>query len=279
MNGVPEDEMQRAITDDIKSAFTGEDNAGEMLVLFNEPDQEPVQIDTMETTDLDEKFQSIMEAKEQDIFTAHKVTSPMLFGIRTEGQLGGRNEMIDAWELFKRTYIIPHQNIITGCLNSLLSVNWEDINISLEIIPPIEAEIDQSILTIEEKRKMQGLDDTELTSHQQTIMNLQNMPDSLQKAFVDSLSQEQLWELVGYDITDNTIEDTEDNFQAVQSSNLSDVVYDESTQVLTVTFTNGSVYTYDDVPEDVHQELMEASSKGSYFHENIRMDYNYTQIA
>lgn len=307
-NGIPEDEMQDHITADIKNAFTGEDSAGELLVMFNEPDQEPVKIDTMETTDLDEKFISIMEAKEQDIFTAHKVTSPILFGVATEGALGQRNEMIDAWELFKRTYIIPHQNIITGCLNGLLSVNWEDVNLELEIIPPIEPEVDQTLLTIDEKRVMYGLTNDHLSDQQRTIMNIAELPQEVRSAFVGSLSKEQLWELVGYEATTDTIDDeiddsegnldqlkfsfdthfTNENLpqnvfiklydQYVDSSNLLHVEYFEDKELLFVSFVNGSTYSYDNVPKHVVDELMSADSKGSYFYHNIRTSYNYTKI-
>lgn len=303
-NGIPEDEQQDYITQDIKNAFTGEENAGELLVLFNEPDQEPVQIDTMETTNLDEKFQSIMEAKEQDIFTSHKVTSPMLFGIKTEGQLGGRTEMIDAWELFKRTYIIPHQNIITGVLNSLLSQNWSDVNIRLELIPPIEAEIDETLLTIEEKRKMYGLEDSEITDQQRTIMNMAQMPQELRSVFVNSLSVEQLHELVGYESTKDVVDvdtqpqnmgfDFESVFfnedvpeelfikfydQYVDSSNLLYVEYVEDIEYLFVSFKSGTTYSYTDVPKEVVDNLMSASSKGSYFYYNIRTSYDYQKIS
>ncbi len=29
----------------------------------------------------------------------------MLFGVKTEGQLGGRQELVEAYELFKATYV------------------------------------------------------------------------------------------------------------------------------------------------------------------------------
>ena len=41
---------------------------------------------------------------------SHRVTSPMLFGIKTEGQLGGRSELIEAYEAFQTSYIEPRQN-------------------------------------------------------------------------------------------------------------------------------------------------------------------------
>jgi hypothetical protein len=41
----------------------------------------------------------------------------MLFGIKTEGQLGGRNELIEAYEAFQTSYVEPRQAQLDRCLN------------------------------------------------------------------------------------------------------------------------------------------------------------------
>jgi len=64
----------------------------------------------------------------------------------------------------------------------------------------------------------------------------------------------------------------------VSSSNLVSVGYDESNQVLEIEFNGGRVYRYFDVPNQIHQELMDASSHGKYFHRNIEGNYRYNQI-
>ncbi len=56
----------------------------------------------------------------------------------------------------------------------------------------------------------------------------------------------------------------------VQSSNLASIGYDISTSILEIEFRNGSVYQYYSVPAQVHEGLMNAGSKGSYFHQNIK---------
>ena len=60
--------------------------------------------------------------------------------------------------------------------------------------------------------------------------------------------------------------------QEVDSSNIDAVGYDETTQTLEIEFRNG-VYQYEDVPEDVYEDLMGADSIGSFFHECIRDVY------
>ena len=64
----------------------------------------------------------------------------------------------------------------------------------------------------------------------------------------------------------------------VSSSNLSSVGYDKANQVLEIKFNGGGVYQYFDVPKRIHQELMNASSHGKYFHRNIEDNYNYEQV-
>lgn len=65
----------------------------------------------------------------------------------------------------------------------------------------------------------------------------------------------------------------------VSSSNLRSVGYNPMTSTLEVEFHTGSVYEYDRVPGHVHVGLMGASSKGEYFHDNIRDRYPTRRLA
>ncbi len=66
--------------------------------------------------------------------------------------------------------------------------------------------------------------------------------------------------------------------QPVESSNILEVGYDQDGEVLYITFKSGDTYTYDIVPFDVYQSLMDAESIGSYFHKNIRTNYGFTKV-
>lgn len=66
---------------------------------------------------------------------------------------------------------------------------------------------------------------------------------------------------------------------AVESTNLSSVGYDEDSSILEVEFNDGSVYQYYSVPYYVFNELLTASSKGKYFHKNVKeAGYQYQRI-
>lgn len=74
------------------------------------------------------------------------------------------------------------------------------------------------------------------------------------------------------------MEDTEAPMQDVQSSLIQEVGYDPEAQVLTVHFVGtDEVYEYTGVPADVYDELMAAESKGSYFVNTIKGNYDYTK--
>jgi hypothetical protein len=57
---------------------------------------------------------------------------------------------------------------------------------------------------------------------------------------------------------------------ALGSSSLASVAYDVERTILQVEFRDRSVYQYIDVPEKIHQDLLQADSKGAYFNRYVR---------
>ncbi len=64
----------------------------------------------------------------------------------------------------------------------------------------------------------------------------------------------------------------------VTSSNIAAIGYNEDDHILEVEFKNGSVYQYSDVPLSERTGIMNADSKGRYFHANIRNRYPYVKL-
>jgi hypothetical protein len=64
----------------------------------------------------------------------------------------------------------------------------------------------------------------------------------------------------------------------VASSNISSIGYDADTQTLEIEFLSGRIYEYYNVPNDTYDELMNASSIGSYFSKNIRNIFPTQQV-
>ena len=59
----------------------------------------------------------------------------------------------------------------------------------------------------------------------------------------------------------------------VRSTNIAEVGYDPAARRLEIRFRGGRTYEYLNVPTDVFEGLLNASSKGAYFHRRIRGRY------
>lgn len=64
----------------------------------------------------------------------------------------------------------------------------------------------------------------------------------------------------------------------VSSSNISSIGYDVDSQILEIEFHGGSVYSYSGVPLGEYEGIMNADSKGKYFHANIRNRYSFMKL-
>lgn len=66
--------------------------------------------------------------------------------------------------------------------------------------------------------------------------------------------------------------------QFVDSSNIERIGYDANSNTLRIEFKSNQTYDYANVPENVFNELKNASSVGSYHAKNIKNSYPYTKI-
>lgn len=64
----------------------------------------------------------------------------------------------------------------------------------------------------------------------------------------------------------------------IKSSNLKSASYDTESEVLLITFNNGSIYEYNKVPWTVFTKFRMAESQGKHFNENISRKYSYTKV-
>ncbi len=162
--GIPTPEEARATARRFKENYQGTDNAGGLIIQYNDPTEKESVIKNLQPSDFDKQFDLLNKTVQQEIFVAHKVNSPMLFGVRVEGQLGGRTELIEAYEMFHHAYIEPRQQKIDDVFSYLLEpiaqVRLETIN-----KPPIgldyQALFTAGIIDRNEARKELGFDEIE----------------------------------------------------------------------------------------------------------------------
>ncbi len=69
------------------------------------------------------------------------------------------------------------------------------------------------------------------------------------------------------------------NTTAVESTTLTTVAYDDARKLLQLEFRSRAVYQYFGVPAPVHEALLRAPSKGSYFNRAIRGQFPYRLVS
>jgi len=64
----------------------------------------------------------------------------------------------------------------------------------------------------------------------------------------------------------------------VNSSNISEIGYNEDSRTLEILFKNGRLYQYFDVPVPEYNALISAASHGQYLNSNIKGRFRYARV-
>lgn len=144
--GTPNEEEQKEVERRFKRKFAGSDNAGSIVIGFNDDPAKRPTIDDLSGTELDKHFDILAKSIQQEIFAGHQITSPMLFGIKTEGQLGGRTEMREAYEIFKNTYINDNQQELEMFFDELSALMGRPKGLKIIPVEPIGYELSEATL-------------------------------------------------------------------------------------------------------------------------------------
>jgi hypothetical protein len=119
-NGVPSEEERDILMRQLEAKYTSTNNAGKIFLFFSEnPETAPI-ISPIPNNASDAWYSQMAPQIDQTILTAWGISSPMLLGIKTSGQLGGRAEMLDAYNLFLQTRIIPIQEDMLKTFEKIL---------------------------------------------------------------------------------------------------------------------------------------------------------------
>ncbi len=98
-NGVPTEEERRTVERQIQQKFSGSGNSGRILLSFNDGKENTPEIVPIESNNASESYQFLSKEVVNKVLSGHRVTSPLLFGIRAEGGGLGSNadEIRDAF--------------------------------------------------------------------------------------------------------------------------------------------------------------------------------------
>jgi hypothetical protein len=138
-NGVPDPEKMQAIKSDVLGKLTG--SRGEkVIVAFNNNSESKTTIDDIPLNDAPQHYQYLADECFRKLIVGHRVTSPMLLGIR-EGNDGlGNNaeEIKNATQLFDNIVIRCFQDQVIECIDAILSVNDIALDLYFKTLKPIE---------------------------------------------------------------------------------------------------------------------------------------------
>jgi len=172
-NGVPPIEERDVIEDQIVSKFTGTRNAGRFMITFNDSAENKPTFDAIQTENLHEKYEYVAKYAQDRILVAHRITSPLLFGIRTEanGFSSNADEMAMAFSILQSMTIVPFQNLLLGSIEEVLEKGgYTNTDLYIEQIMPLSIaskqaeESGQTIAQVEETANEQSqVDDAEST--------------------------------------------------------------------------------------------------------------------
>ena len=130
-NGIPTREERRTIERQINAKFGGSGNAGKILLTFNDGKDTAPEIVPITSNDNSESYQFLSTETTRKVLTGHRVTSPLLFGVKGDGTGFGNNadELRDSYSLFNNTVVKPFQNTLLSGLEPIFQAN--DINLDL----------------------------------------------------------------------------------------------------------------------------------------------------
>jgi hypothetical protein len=200
-SGVPAPEERQTIEDLLYAKFTGTKNAGKFMLSFNDDPTTKPTIDVIQIDNLHEKFQYVAEYAQDRILVAHRITSPLLFGIRTanNGFSSQSEEMMTAFSIMQSMTISPFQNLILNSLDmALREGGYSDMELYFEQSTPLvilsqqAEEQDKSVAQVEDEtnESLENPATTEESQDQTVEEPLPNKADEETFRMPTSLSKE-----------------------------------------------------------------------------------------
>ena len=122
----------KAIETQLRANYGGVNNAGTVMYMDVDSRENMPEITPIPQNGADGYYVAVNDMTVQKILTAHRISSPTILGIATQGALGQRNEMMDAMVLWQTTVIAPYQQDILRCLEYILQFNHSDAVLGVE---------------------------------------------------------------------------------------------------------------------------------------------------
>ena len=161
-NGVPTQEERISLERSLAAKFSGSSNSGKMIITFSDDKTRTPDIFPISVSNADKQYLALQELLVQNILTGHRVTSPMLLGIKSDTGLGSNvDELNSAFEVYLNTVVKGFQIQILRVLAKIFRINNMDLPISFVQAKPITTQFTiedmRAVMTQAEIREELGL--------------------------------------------------------------------------------------------------------------------------
>jgi hypothetical protein len=133
-NGIPSPEEQQDIYSQLASAFSGVDGAGKFFLTFATDKEHGTEVTPIRSEN-DTYYIQLSQRLAQQILTSHRITSPLLLGIKDIGGSGltnNKDEITIAALHFQTTTITPIQKTMIRLFNKILSYTGDGVEVMID---------------------------------------------------------------------------------------------------------------------------------------------------
>ena len=157
-NGIPDQDQQLSIKNDVMRKLTG--SRGEKVIIaFNNNAESKTTIDDVPLNDAPAHYEYLSTECSNKLMVAHRITSPLLLGIRTGNSGLGNNadEIKTASLLFNNVTIRPYQDLLIDCIDDILAFNGISLKLYFKTLQPLEFIDTDNAITDEAREEETGV--------------------------------------------------------------------------------------------------------------------------
>ena len=138
-NGTPTEEERNIIEQKIAAKYQGTSNAGRFILAFNDNADSAATMEAVQLSDAPQQYEFLSTESMKKIMVAHRVTSPILFGIKDMTGFGNNaEEIVTASTLMDNTVIRPFQQLLLNAFDDILAYNKVVLNLYFKTLQPLE---------------------------------------------------------------------------------------------------------------------------------------------
>ena len=162
-NGIPPEEKREEIANDVKRKVTGA-KGQKTIVSFSNNKENATEVIDIPLNDAPQHYEYLAKECFEKLIVGHRVTSPMLLGVRDTGGGFSNNadEIKTATLLYDNLVIKPYQIEIIEALDEILAVNSIKLKLYFKTIQPLEFTDLENAQTADQVAEETG---TQLSAH------------------------------------------------------------------------------------------------------------------